>query len=218
MENRAARRVPGYERDAWRSRHVERGSVAVGGHRTKVVAAGSVTHRPPQEPQQRQRPHRSALPGGVGHLATGQRRVQVVDSDRPATFGSAALREADMVAMAVGQHDRPNVVEGPTHRGQFSGKIVPKAGQARIHDRDLAAIFDQIGVDDARAADASDPRCYLHRPSRLQVLRALRRNGGGSPTLTTRPAEPRLPWGATTRRNGVANPVWLVSKGERSQP
>jgi hypothetical protein len=77
-----------------------------------------------------------------------------VDEDPDAALPAQPLGEADVVGVPVRQDEATDVVEGAAHRGQLGRQVLPVAGQAGIDDRDLAALFDQVAVDDARAEPA----------------------------------------------------------------
>ncbi len=85
-----------------------------------------------------------------------------MDTDRPAPLGAAALGETDVVAVAVRQNYRSDVLEAAPHRGELSREVVPQAREPGIDDGDLAAVLDQVGVDDAVTADAANSGCDLH--------------------------------------------------------
>jgi hypothetical protein len=71
-------------------------------------------------------------------------------------------REPDVVRVAVSQDDSADVVDGPAHAGELVLEFAPLSGQARIDDRHLAGLFDQIAVDDA-GSDLMEGRGELHR-------------------------------------------------------
>jgi hypothetical protein len=61
-----------------------------------------------------------------------------VDADRPAALDAPALGEPDVIRVAVRQHDRPDVVERPSHGGELDRNRAPVARHAGIDDRHLA--------------------------------------------------------------------------------
>ena len=73
-----------------------------------------------------------------------------------------ALRETDMVDVAVGQQDRRDIVERAAHGVELGCEIVPQAGQTGIDDRHPAALFDEVAVDEARGAEPMEMRGQLH--------------------------------------------------------
>ena len=60
-----------------------------------------------------------------------------------------ALREADMVDVAVREQQRPDVGHGSSHRLQLAKQLLPMAAQAGIDHRDRASVLDEIAVDQA---------------------------------------------------------------------
>ncbi len=132
---------------------------------------GAVARAVGEEAEERPDLHRTPAGHRLLDLAAGAPGVELVDEDRDATFAAESLGEADVVGVPVGQDDRPHVVERATHRGQLGRQVAPEAGQAGVDDRDLAALFDEVAVDEARAEPVERLR-ELHRD--LPVVYGLR--------------------------------------------
>ena len=96
-------------------------------------------------------------------LAAGKGGVELVDGHRQVPLRPGALGEADVVGVAVGQHDRPDVVEAPAHRGQLREQLRPVARHPRVDDRDGPGFLEEVGVDQA-AAEPMESRGDPHRP------------------------------------------------------
>jgi len=77
-------------------------------------------------------------------LAARHLRVELVHAHRHALFAAQALGKTDVVDVRVSQDERSNVVERATHRVELARQIVPVTGRARVNDRDLAAVLDQV--------------------------------------------------------------------------
>lgn len=76
-----------------------------------------------------------------------------VHEDRDASLGAEALGEPDVVAVAVGEHDAADVVDGATDGIQLAGEVGVHAGQPGIDEGDALGRDDQVGGDDV-VADA----------------------------------------------------------------
>ena len=87
--------------------------------------------------------------------------VDVNPVDNPVNAANP-LGKTDVVDVRVGQRNGAHVREGAAHRGELLLQLSPVAGSARVDDRDLAALLDQIRIDDA-SADAMDALGDLHR-------------------------------------------------------
>ena len=151
VECRAPRGVARDVDDPRRARDVERRAVTerrdLGEGRRPERA---VTRAEQQEPDERPDPD---LPGLLAlrlDLAAGHRRVELVDRGQDRPLAAESLGEAEVVAVAVGQHERPDVVERAAHRGQLAREVGPVAGHAGVDDRHLARLLDQVGVDVCR--------------------------------------------------------------------
>ena len=66
----------------------------------------------------------------------------------PKSFG-----EADVVGVAVGEHDALDVVEAAADDGQFGDEVVPVAGEPGVDDGDALGGDDEVDGDDV-VADA----------------------------------------------------------------
>jgi hypothetical protein len=124
-----------------------------------------VRRREDQELQERRDLDRAESLRRVGDLAAGERGVQLVHEDRRVPFSADPLGEPDVVRVAVGQDDRPDIVERAAHRGQLARKIAKIRRRARIDDRHLATGLDEVRVDEA-VSQSPDARPDLH-PDRL---------------------------------------------------
>ncbi len=89
--------------------------------------------------------------------------VGPVDQHGPPAFAPRQLREADVIGVAVGEDDCPDVLEAAAHRRELGREQPPQAGGAGVDDRDLAGVLDQVGIDDAVRTHAVDPRRDLHQ-------------------------------------------------------
>jgi len=163
MECRAPWRVARNKDDARTAGHVERCAIAVGGDLGQAHdPEPAVRDREPEEAQQRRELGRAEALGRIRHLAACQGSVALVDPDRNGPLASKAFGEADVVAVAVGQHQGSDVGDRPAHRRQLGREIRVVAGNAGVDDRDLAGILDEVAVDDAVDTDSMDRRCDLH--------------------------------------------------------
>jgi hypothetical protein len=61
------------------------------------------------------------------------------------------LGEPAVVVVAVGQHERPDMLDAPTHRREFGGQGRVVRRDARIDDGDLAGFLDEVAADDLLA-------------------------------------------------------------------
>ncbi len=102
-----------------------------------------------------------ARPGPVRHLASRERRVELVDADRQPALAACPLGESDVVRVAVGQDDGPDVLEAAAHRRELGRQVRPVARHPGVDDRDLTALLDEVRVDDA-APEPMDPIADLH--------------------------------------------------------
>ncbi len=84
---------------------------------------------------------------GIGHLATGERRVQLVDADRDAVLRADAFGEADVVRVPVREDQGADVLDRAPHGRQLAEQVTVVAGHAGVDDRDLAGLLDQVAVD-----------------------------------------------------------------------
>ena len=76
----------------------------------------------------------------------------------------------------MGQDHRPDVLEGPAHRGELGQEVRPVPGHPGVDDRDEARLLDEVGVDEA-GAEAMDAVRDLHR--RILTAGADRGSCGG---------------------------------------
>ena len=120
--------------------------------------------------QQRSDLDRAETLGRVRDLATCQRGVELVDEDRRAALAPDPLGEPDVVGMAVGQHDRPDVLERAAHRRELGRKVAPVRGGAGVDDRDLA-VRPRSGTSSDALAEPPDPGRDLHVSSFWRVGR-----------------------------------------------
>jgi len=93
-------------------------------------------------------------------------RIGAVDEDGHARLTAQSLGEADVVSVAVGEHQTADVGERATELGQLSLQVVPVTGQPRVDESDPLGQVDQIGGDDV-VSESMQVRCELHgRPFR----------------------------------------------------
>ena len=78
------------------------------------------------------------------------------------------LREAHVVAVAVGEDDATHVGRGAPHGGELPLKIAPVAGQPGVDERDALVGVDEVRGDDV-VADAVQMGTDLHGASFLVV-------------------------------------------------
>ena len=129
------------------------------------MRSAAVGERVPEEPRGRAELH--VTPLGLGrHLAAGARRVGLVHVDGHAVVAAQSLGEADVVGVAVGEHDAADVVDRAAHRGQFGGEVAPVPREARVDERDAVGGVDQVHGDDV-VADSVQGWAESHRSSSL---------------------------------------------------
>jgi hypothetical protein len=85
-----------------------------------------------------------------------------MDRYRNLPLSPEPLREADVIAVPVGEDQRPDVSGASAHRGQLAVDVLVVAGHSGVDDGHLAALLDEIRVDHAVVADAVDARRNLH--------------------------------------------------------
>ena len=102
-------------------------------------------------------------PIGVFGLSPPLRAIGVggVHVDRNAVIAPQALGEAEMVAVAVREHDALDVVERAAHRRQLGAEIAPVTGQTGIDHGDPFGVDDEVRGDDV-VADAVKVRSESH--------------------------------------------------------
>ena len=90
----------------------------------------------PQESHQRT--HLDGSPASVRllDLTAGPGRIKLMDAYHDALLLPEPLREADVVRVAVSEHDAPNVIQRPAQLGQFSFQFTPVTRQTSVDDRD----------------------------------------------------------------------------------
>ena len=66
-------------------------------------------------------------------------------------------REPDVVGVAVGEHEGPDVIEGATDRGQLLLEQAAVAGEAGVDDGDAVVCDDEVAVDDRAVGAGTDP-------------------------------------------------------------
>ena len=164
VERRAARRVPRHVDHARRAGHVQRRAVPVRGHLAQVRDAEQpVTERPPPEPQHRPDPHRPCrLPQGSAprraparHRPRAPRRA----SRAPGAPAPRSPRGRCGRASARWRGRRPGCGPSPP----APARPAPEPRCTGVDDRDLAALLDEVRVDDAVVTDAADAWGDLHR-------------------------------------------------------
>ena len=135
MERGAAGRVARRQDHPRGAGDVERGAVAVRRHLAdRRLPKGTPPQAEEEKRQERDRPNRAAALGRVRDLAPGQRGIELVDPRDPAPLASRPLGEADVVGMAMGEDERPNVVQGPAHRRELAEEVGPVAGHAGVDE------------------------------------------------------------------------------------
>ena len=102
-------------------------------------------------------------------LATGAGRIGLVDVDRDVRLQAEAIREADVVGVAMGDQQGAYVGERAAHRCQLGEEVVPLAGEACVDDGHAAGILDQVGGDDV-VADAVERWRELHGVGSLGLI------------------------------------------------
>jgi len=71
-------------------------------------------------------------------------------------------RDADVIAVAVGEHEGTDVVERSAEQLQARLELIAIAGDGGIHHRDPGVVGDQVPIDD-RGAEADDAVSQLLR-------------------------------------------------------
>ena len=141
--------VAGERNDSRCARHVER--------RRPVDRCDLLDRRAPhttvgesvnQEPGHRREAHRISGGGRRRYLAACLGGIGRTDEDRYAELLAEALREADMVDVAVREQQRPDIGHGSSIASS-SRQLPPMAAQAGIDQRDRASVLDEIAVDQA---------------------------------------------------------------------
>src|SRR5205814_5262228 len=77
-----------------------------------------------------------------------------------------ALGEADVIDVRVRQEERAHIRQRTAHRLELARQILPVARRARVDDRDLATLLEEVRVHQTHT-DAMDPR---RDPQRARVL------------------------------------------------
>ena len=163
MDRDAPGRVSGDVEDPRRAREVEhlatlnRLDVADGDYAEPAAA-----HPPQEEPQHRQRAHRTHAGVLALRLAAGVGRLALVDEDRGPGLAPKSFGKPDVVGVGVGQDEPGDVTLRPAHRGQLALQVRPEPGQPGVDDGDPAGLLDEVAVDHA-LADRTDTRGELHR-------------------------------------------------------
>src|SRR5438309_11787323 len=162
VQRRAPFAVSGKVDHAGRAGDVEGRAVAERGDlRDRGRSQHAVAERESYEAEQRTDP--DARPRLVLRLLLAARHpgVELVDADPTSALTADTLGEPDVIGVGVRQYDRSHVGQRAPHRRKLAGQIVPVRGSAAVDDRDLAAFFEKIGIDEA-IADAMDAGRELH--------------------------------------------------------
>jgi hypothetical protein len=61
-----------------------------------------------------------------------------------------------VVDVAVGQQQRPDVVEGASNHGELTAEVLPMAGQSGVDDGDAGRVLDEVAVDQARPPETME--------------------------------------------------------------
>jgi hypothetical protein len=105
-----------------------------------------------------------ALPRFLGSAK--QFVVAIVQVNGHPAFVETA-RDSSVIAVAVGEEKRIDVLETPPYRGERRLELVPVAGHGRINDGDAPRLLDEVPVD-GRATEAVNSRQDLGRSSCAQ--------------------------------------------------
>ena len=84
-----------------------------------------------------------------------------MDVDRSAVFSMQSRGEADVIGVTMRQQYRTNVVERAAHAAELLLELPPLTGQAGVDEGQLAALFNQVAVDDV-GADLMERGSELH--------------------------------------------------------
>jgi hypothetical protein len=85
-----------------------------------------------------------------------------MDVDNDAIPLPEPLRQTDVVAVTMSQHDASNVMDGTAQLCQLMVQLTPVTRQTRVDDRDPRTIHNQVNVDDI-GADLMQTGCEPHR-------------------------------------------------------
>src|SRR5712691_3350481 len=162
MQRRAALAVARNVYDARRAGYVECRPVAEGGYledRRRPKHALCQRQTEEAEPREADAEHLLVLRFG---FAPRDHRVELVHAHPDASFAPETFGETDVVDVGMREHERPYVSKGQLHGRKLVRQIVTVDRHARVDDRDLAALLEQVRVDKA-VADAMDPGADPHR-------------------------------------------------------
>jgi hypothetical protein len=109
-----------------------------------------------QEPDQGPDPLGVARRWRLLDLAARLGGVGLPDIDGHRMVAAEAFGEPDVVDVAMGQQQRPDVVEGAPHCREFTAEVFPMTGQPGVDDGDAGRVLDEVAVDQARPPEAME--------------------------------------------------------------
>ncbi len=71
-----------------------------------------------------------------------------MDADGHAVLGSQSLGEPVVVVVAMGQHERPDVLDRAAHGRQLGRQVSVVRGHARVDEGDRSGLLHEVAADD----------------------------------------------------------------------
>ena len=167
----APRGVPGSQDDARAPRHVQDRTIPAGGDLFELrCTEPAAQDGEPQESDERSELDRAEPLRRVRHFTARKGGVHLMDRNRDPLVAAEPLREADVVGMAVGENERADIRDRPTHGRKLLGDVSVEAGDTGVDDRHLPRLLDEVRVDAAPVSQSMDASAiFMDQPSSVLV-------------------------------------------------